>query len=206
MAAERLLVEWDVGSARLRLVEPTPDEVRAHAPALALFYNEPVNRALLTNTIDSTPDDVVDQFAEMRTHGGRPFLLFCDDALLGDCDLRHLDGREAEYAILVGAREVQARGFGTRFTKMAMALAFDGLGLHRIFAAVRPENTGSRRMLAKVGFVDDRSPRARLFAEDEDDLCMSLGRADFMAQDHALSEVRISTRPEGLHQRTPGAS
>ena len=190
-----MVVDWLVADASLRLVEPTVEEVETHAAVLAGFYNEPYNRALLTNEYEFVAEDVVAQFAEMREEGGRPFLLFADDAMMGDCDLRHFEGTTAEFAILVGARARQAKGFGTRFSTMLHALAFGRLGMETVYASVRPENTGSLRMLQKVGYLVDASPAARRFAEAEDDVCLPVGaRAFTSAHRHAIEGMRFSKR------------
>src|SRR5215472_7160054 len=123
----RYVAEWTAGG--LRLVEPTLREVRKHAAALAGFYNEPVNRALLTNDAEHSPEDVVDQFEEMWEDGGRPFLLYRAGEMVGDCDFRHVENGHAEFAIMVGPRDSQAKGLGTRFAVMAHAVAFGPLGL-----------------------------------------------------------------------------
>jgi RimJ/RimL family protein N-acetyltransferase len=195
VTSQLILVEWQTPDVRLRIVEPTTDEVREHAGTLADFYNEPVNRALLTNEHEFCSDDVVEQFAEMFEEGGHPFLLFADETMVGDCDLRHIEGKTAEFAVLVGARARQARGLGTRFTTMAHVIAFGPLALERVFVSVRPENAGSLRMLGKVGYVVDTSPAARRFAEEEDDVCMSLAAAAFArAQGSAAEGMRVTTR------------
>ena len=64
-----MVVDWLVADASLRLVEPTVEEVETHAAVLAGFYNEPYNRALLTNEHEFAAKDVVAQFAEMREVG-----------------------------------------------------------------------------------------------------------------------------------------
>jgi RimJ/RimL family protein N-acetyltransferase len=179
---ERYVVEWSTGGFELCLIEPTIEEVRLHAAALAQDYNEPRNRALMTNEHDFTGKDVVDQFASMQAEGGRPFLLFDEHDLVGDCDLRHIDGASAELAIMVGPRAAQGKGLGTRFSIMLMALAFDRLGLTTIYASVRPENTGSLRMFDKLGYRVDTSPEARRFAEAEDDVCLSMDAQTFSAK------------------------
>jgi ribosomal-protein-alanine N-acetyltransferase len=195
MRAELFLVESTLGDARLRLVEPTLDEVRVHATTLAEFYNEPVNRALLTNEHEFAADDVVEQFREMREEGGVPFLLFADETMMGDCDLRHIEGSSAEFAIMVGARSKQARGLGTRYSAMLLALAFGRLGMEKVYASVRPENFGSLRMLGKVGYVVDASPAARRFAEADDDVCMSVDRGLFdTSYPGAVESIRVTTR------------
>ena len=191
----RYSVEWPGHDAPLGLVEPTLAEVKRYAPDLAGYYNEPVNRALLTNDHEFAPADVVDQFETMWEDGDRPFLLFEGSALVGDCDLRNLEADRAEFAILVGPRATQGRGKGTRFTTMALALAFGPLAMARVYASIRPENAGSLRMFAKVGFAVDVSPEARRYAEAPDDVCVSLGAPEFAAA-HAvdLAALQIKTR------------
>jgi RimJ/RimL family protein N-acetyltransferase len=188
----RVRIEWDADGIALAVVEPTPSEVRVHAAALAVSYNEPRNRALMTNDHTFSADDVVDQFTEMREAGGRPFLLFAGDAMTGDCDLRHIEGKAAEYAVMVGAHAHQGKGLGTRYTTMLHAYAFGPLGLQTIYVAVRPENLGSLRMFEKVGYAVDQGAAARRFAEADDDVCMSIEKDAFLtAHRTSLRSIRI---------------
>lgn len=196
----RYEVEWVADDALLRLSEPTRDELRSHAAALAEHYNEPVNRALMTNSADHSADDVVALYEEMWAAGGRPFFLYRDGAHLGDCDFRGLQGDHAEFAILVGPRGAQAKGLGTRFTLMAHALAFGPLGLERVFISVRPENAGSLRMFQKVGYTIDESAGARAYAEAADDVCLSIGRSDF-SRTHAAMLAKLEIRPRSVTGR-----
>jgi len=49
-------IRWSAehrGEERLCAIEPTVDEVRTAAPALASFYNDPYNRQMMANTMDS---------------------------------------------------------------------------------------------------------------------------------------------------------
>lgn len=184
---EKYSLSWGA----IRVVEPTLDEVRVHAVALADFYN--ANRALLTNEQDFDATDVVDQFEEMWTTGDRPFLLYVGQELVGDCDLRHIEGDHAEYAVLVGPRTLQARGLGTWFSTMVHVLAFGSLGMRRVYAAVRPENAGSLRMFEKLGYERDRTHR---YAEAADDVCVSIDAETFRrVHGAAVAVVQIQTRP-----------
>jgi RimJ/RimL family protein N-acetyltransferase len=188
---ELYAVDWD----ELSLFEPTMGEVRAVAAELALHYNEPVNRALMTSEEDSSAEDVIAQFAAMRAAGDRPFLLSISGVVVGDADLRNIERDRAEYAVMVGPRKDQARGLGTRFSSMALVLAFGPLALRRVYASVRPENKGSLRMFEKVGYVVDRSADARRYAEEPDDVCLSIGLEDLRrAQPEALARSRTSVR------------
>lgn len=179
----------------LRAFEPTLAEVVAAAALLAEFYNDPHNAAMMTNTEEASADDVVEMFQAMRADGDRPFLLEQDRELVGDADFRHIQGGEAEFAILVGRRVQQSRGLGTRFAAMLHAAALRVMGLERIYATVIPQNIASRRMLEKLGYQVDPSPRAASFAETEGDIAMSIDRVQFeRAQADLLTQVVITAR------------
>lgn len=196
MPIERYAVEWeDRDGGPLRGFEPTREELSAGAPLLSEYYNEPTNRALMTNEHDYSANDVVLMYERMWEAGGRQFFLACGDTLVGDCDLRNIEHDRAEYAVLVGPRQTQAKGLGTRFSIMVLALAFGRLGLRRVYASIRPENAGSLRMFAKVGYAIDEGPDARRYAEAPDDVCVSIGPEELgRAYPHALAEVRITVR------------
>ena len=179
----------------LHAFEPTLAEVLAAAPLLAAFYNDRHNSAMMTNTEEASADDVVERFHEMRAAGDRPFLLAQDDELMGDADFRNVQGAEAEFAILVGPRVQQSRGLGTRFAAMLHAAALRVMGFERVYATVIPQNIASRRMLEKVGYQVDQSPRAASFADTEDDIAMSIDRIQFeRAHADLLTQVVITTR------------
>lgn len=184
MRAARYEVTWPAVADRgdLRVLEPPPPLVEREAPRLAAFYNDPHNRALLTNTQDFTPADVVEHYASIERAGGYNLLLYEGQTLLGDCDLRNVDGDRAEFAILVGPRGRQGKGLGTRFAIMAHALAFGHAGLAALYVSVRPENTGSLRLFDKLGYLPDASPAARRYAEEADDVCLGIRREVFLAR------------------------
>lgn len=179
----------------LRAFEPTLPEVLAAAPLLAAFYNDSHNAAMMTNTEEASAADVVEIFQAMRAAGARPFLLEQDGELMGDADFRNVEGAEAEFAILVGRRVQQSRGLGTRFAAMLHAAALRVLGLARIYATVIPQNIASRRMLEKLGYQLDASPRAASLADAEDDIALSIDWVQF-ERSHAelLTQLVITAR------------
>ncbi|MBM4394345.1 MAG: GNAT family N-acetyltransferase [Deltaproteobacteria bacterium] len=191
-------IEWpgegDEGET-LRVIEPTPDEVETAAARLAAFYNEPYNRGMMANEGEMTARDVVDYYREFRASGGRPFLLERDGVLMGDADLRHIDGPTAEFAILVGVRAAQGSGLGTRFALMVHALASGALGIERMYSSVIPLNRPSLRMLEKIGYLPDDGPEARARADEATDVTVSFDFARF-AELHAavLPRLRITGR------------
>jgi len=181
----------------LRAIEPTVDEVRGVAPALASFYDDPYNRRMMANTVSMSAEDVVASFAELRADGGRPFLLYAGERLVGDGDLRHLSvcPGAGEVAVLVGDRAVQGRGLGTRFAALLHAFGFQVLGLERIFASILPVNEPSLRLFARLGHAPDASEAARSFADEPGDVTLSVSRAAFeSATRELLADVRLRPR------------
>jgi RimJ/RimL family protein N-acetyltransferase len=186
----RHAITWNELTAR----EPTSAEVRRHVAALAAAYNDPRNATLLGHTSELTEADVIEHYTTLQAQGARPFLLLRDGALAGDGDLRGIANGAAEFAFLIASPDAQGQGLGTRFATMIHAFAFQKLELDRIYASVVPENTASRRVFAKLGYVEDKSDAAREFADDGD-IVLAIARTTFLAA-HAtqLAEISIAVR------------
>jgi RimJ/RimL family protein N-acetyltransferase len=182
-------IEWQ----DLVALEPTPEEVRAHADALAVGYNEPRNATMMGHTAEMAPDEIVLHYAEMAERGAHQFLLFADGSLAGDADLRGIADGACEFAFMIAAPSAQGRGLGTRFATMIYAFAFAQLQLQRVYASVIPENTASLRVFEKLGCSVDESPAARAFADEPGDIVMGIDRDAFVRRT-ALGEFRILPR------------
>ena len=194
---DRWTVEWQNVAETLRAFEPSAAQVVRAAPTLAGFYNDRYNRAMMSNTVAFKTEDVVDHIAELQAKGERPFLLERasvlerDGILVGDADFRHLTASDAEFAILVGRRDEQGKGMGTRFATLLHAFAFFGLGLERLFVSIIPQNEPSQRLFLRLGYARDDGSAARRFADEESDLTFSLGRAEFESRfANVLPEMR----------------
>jgi RimJ/RimL family protein N-acetyltransferase len=188
-------IDWTTNVGRLVALEPEPSEVDAHAAALAAGYNDPANAALMGHTAAIAPDEVAESYEAMRDEGARLFLVFLDDALVGDADLRGLADGAAEFAFMIAAPGQQGKGLGTKLATMISAFGFHALGLHTIYASVVPHNTASRRVFEKLGYVQDDSPAARAFADEPGDLVFAIDRANFeRVNAAALAEIRVSER------------
>jgi len=191
----RFEIELVDGVGRLRATEPTPAEVAAAAPRLAAFYNDPHNRAMLSHAQDLSPAEVAAHYRALAVAGARPFLLELDGRLVGDADLRHIERGHAEIAILVGDRTVQGRGLGTRFATMMHAFAFRMLALRCVHASIAPGNAASLRLFATLGYERDDTPTGRRYADEPDDVTLSLPSEGFEGAHPAIaSQVRISRR------------
>ncbi|HVT07947.1 MAG TPA: GNAT family N-acetyltransferase [Polyangia bacterium] len=177
---------WQIDSAdgadRLRAFEPTDDEIALAAPALARAYGEPHNSRMMGQAPGAfEPADVIAHMQQVRAAGGHPFVLERNGVLAGDADFRNLAAGRGEIAILIADTAAQGRGLGTRFGWMLHVFAFQVLRLERVYAAVIPENRGSRRLFEKLGYRQDEGEDARRFADEPSDLTLSLARADFQA-------------------------
>jgi RimJ/RimL family protein N-acetyltransferase len=183
-------IDWQ--AEQLSAIEPTLDEVRAHAAALAVGYNEPRNAALMGHTAALEPEEVVDHYEEMAEEGAHQFLLFAGDQLAGDADLRGIRDGAAEFAFMIGAPTAQGKGLGTKFATMVYAFAFEQLQLQTVYASVVPENIASKRVFEKLGCTVDDSAGARAYADEPGDLVLSIDRATFRAKNPANA---IAIRP-----------
>jgi RimJ/RimL family protein N-acetyltransferase len=188
MNTDLFAVEYQDAQTLLRAFEPTSAELSAAAAQLSSYYNDEHNRAMLTHEDEMTVEDVLDYYTEAREQGDRPFLLERDGALVGDADFRHIDGGSAEFAIMIGARNLQGQGLGRKFTTMMHAWAFRGLGLERVYVTILPANRPSIRLFEQLGYEADNGPRARGLIDEEDDVTLSVGRAAFEKQHGAMMD------------------
>jgi RimJ/RimL family protein N-acetyltransferase len=173
--------EWQTAFGKLVVREPERGEIEAASQRLASFYNDPHNRSMLDHSEELSAADVREHYDTLWAEGGVPLWLECDGALVGDADLRHVQGGVAETAILVGERAIQGRGLGTRFNLLVHALAFRGLGLRRVYATILAANQASQRIFTKLGYEPDHSAEARAYIDEDSDLTFSLGREQFEA-------------------------
>ncbi|GAA1988544.1 GNAT family protein [Isoptericola halotolerans] len=95
--------------------------------------------------------------AQARAGTGLPFVVELDGALVGQLTVSSI-----QYGSLCSgsigywvAREHAGRGIIPTAVAMATDYCFLVLGLHRIEINIRPENTASLRVVAKLGFRDE---------------------------------------------------
>ena len=195
MSAALYDVEYRDGQTLLRAFEPNPDEVRAAAAQLSSYYNDEHNRAMLTHEDDMSVEEVVAHYTESRERGDRLFLIEQDGVVVGDADFRHFDSESAEYAIMIGARNLQGRGLGRKFTTMLHAWALREMGLARVYVTILPANRASIRLFEQLGYGPDQSLRARSLIDEESDVTLSVERLAFEKQHGATMDgVRFAVR------------
>jgi RimJ/RimL family protein N-acetyltransferase len=185
-------IRWTTNVGELVATEPELADVAAHAGELAAGYNDSENARHMGHLQPFTETDVVEHYAAMRAEGARTFLLYLQDGLVGDADLRGMRDGAGEFAFMIAARDQQGKGLGTKFALMVHACAFAALALDRLYASVAPTNQASRRVFEKLGYAVDSSAEARTFADEPGDVTMVIGRARF-ERTHAavLRQLRI---------------
>ena len=167
-----MIIRWGA----LSVIEPTAEQVAAVAGELVTAYNDPSNATLLGHTTELVVGDVIEHYARLR-RDAHPFLLFDDNQLAGDADLRGVGGGACEFAFMIAKPAAQGKGLGTRFATMIHAFAFQQLGLERVYATVIPDNVASRRVFEKLGYVVDDTTELG----DEGDVVLRIDRATFRA-------------------------
>jgi RimJ/RimL family protein N-acetyltransferase len=150
------------------------------------------------HTAALTPDEVIDHYADMADEGAHQFLLYVDNVLAGDADLRGIADGAAEFAFMIGAPAAQGKGLGTKFATMIYAFAFEQLHLARVYASVIPANIASKRVFEKLGCVVDDSPAARAFADEPDDIVMAIDHATFTSRNRPALTIRSRATVEPL--------
>jgi RimJ/RimL family protein N-acetyltransferase len=188
-------IDWLTDAGALAALEPTRDQLVTHAIALAEGYNEPDNARLMGHTEEMAPADVIAHYEDMADEGARQFLLFVDDVLVGDADVRGIEAGAAEFAFMIAARDRQGRGLGTKFALMISAFAFEQVGLRRLYASVATYNPASRRVFEKLGFAVDDSEEARGYADEPGDVVLGIDREVFAKlQASAIASLRVTPR------------
>lgn len=103
---------------------------------------------------------------EQKAGLGQPFLVFRagDRQLLGGINISNIRGgvaRDCTIGYWTG-RPFAGRGHAAAAVRAIVGHAFGDLGLHRVQAAIIPDNAASRAVLLKTGFVEEGLARAYL--------------------------------------------
>jgi len=145
-------VPGELTTERLRLRALTPDDLqdlydRVSSDPEVAWDGTP-------STLEETRRSLERKIDHVREHGFG--MMAVTDRRTGDlygfAGLQHLEGgHDIEIGYYL-ARQAWGRGFATELGHALVAMAFGPLGLERVVAVVRPENTASQNVLAKLGF------------------------------------------------------
>lgn len=173
---------WNREGQRFDIVAPDSALVERHAEALLAWYNAPANASMMEGSGTMTRDDVLDFWATLQVDGGRGFFAFVDGRLVGDADLRGIEGGIGEFAIMIGETRDKGRGIGKTIARMVHVFAFRELGLERLYVPPRRDNAPVHALNAFLGYERDDSETARAFADSPHCDTYSLGAAAFRAR------------------------
>lgn len=127
---------------------------------------------------------------EARAGRALPFVVTYDGELVGQVTAMNVQlgaFRSAPVGYWV-ASELAGRGIMPTALALLVDHCFQVLGLHRIEANIRPENTASRRVVEKLGFREEGLHRRYLFIDDD-------------WRDHLMYAVTAEDVPEGMVAR-----
>lgn len=71
----------------------------------------------------------------------------------------------AEYGIFIGEEDAVGKGYGTEAAGLALAFAFEELGLESIFLRVFEDNVRARKSYEKAGFFPIKDRQERIMTE-----------------------------------------
>ena len=129
-------------------------------PVVAEFFTEGFWAERLAISADDFAADRAARFV-LQPRGAE------DPPIIGTCNYTNIV-RGAFHACHLGyqvARDQEGRGLMAEALRATNAFMFDTLRLHRIMANFRPENERSRRLLERLGFVEEGFARAYLFID-----------------------------------------
>jgi [ribosomal protein S5]-alanine N-acetyltransferase len=170
-----LLPEFDTARLTVRLARPGMEASmvrfleenyvghldRWSPPMAAEFFTERFWAERLALAVDELAADRSARFVLQPLGAG------AGGAILGTCNYSNFV-RGAFHACHLGyqvGRAHEGRGLMAEGLRASNAFVFDTLRMHRIMANFRPENDRSRRLLERLGFVEEGFARAYLFID-----------------------------------------
>ncbi|HVU73443.1 MAG TPA: GNAT family protein, partial [Mycobacteriales bacterium] len=130
-----------------------------------------------------------------------PFVITVDGAFAGMISVGEITRGAARSGALgywVDER-LAGRGIGTTAVALLVEHCFGPVGLHRLEAWVRPENTASRRLLTRVGFREEGLARDSLWVDGawRDHLVFALCASDERGGSGAVQHISAERRSVG---------
>lgn len=116
-----------------------------------------------------------------------------NDKYIGNTMLQEIDwiNRSAHVPVLIGDKAEWSKGYATEARMLILKFAFEERGLERIFALVKEDNAGSRKMLEKCGYKVEGTMRRSLYKGGKwhNQLLMAVLREDFEEAYRAYCEA-----------------
>lgn len=130
--------------------------------AFRLFNDEEVQKYLLPENRRTREHMKVTLQNFVKRWRERGFGLWCvceknGGQMLGYCGFQYFDKTLDVEILFAFFKEFWGNGFAPEAARACLRLGFEELRLERVFAAVHPENTASRRVLEKIGMTLEKS-------------------------------------------------
>ena len=174
---------------RIRLRAIKKDDL----PLFVRWLNDPeVIRGTMI-TLPFSEEDEDDWYVNVRkkSQEERPLVIeiLTEDGweAIGNCGLFGFDWRvrQAEFGILIGAKQYWDQGYGSEALGLILRYGFDTLNLNRIALRVFANNPRAIRVYEKAGFIQEGSLREAHYLDGAyiDVLMMSMLRSDWGGSD-----------------------
>ncbi len=102
---------------------------------------------------------------------------------IGNCNLMHFDWRvrQAEFGIVIGAKQHWNKGYGTEALRLTLRHAFDTLNLNRVYLRVYESNPRAIRSYEKAGLQIEGRMRQGHYTQGQyvDVILMSILRSEW---------------------------
>lgn len=99
----------------------------------------------------------IDRYWETRKKpkDRKDFFVLLGSDVIGELSLKHIDfeKKECELSIHLQNDSVKNKGYGSAAERLALAYAFEKLGMETVFADSALKKTRSQHVLEKIGFV-----------------------------------------------------
>ena len=111
------------------------------------------------------------------------FVIYDGETAVGSVYLRDIDrnNQKCESGIFIGDEDCRGKGIGTAAAKLALAHAFEELGLNRVYLRVFADNLGAIKSYEKAGFRYEGTFRQDVMIDGvgEDIVFMAILREDW---------------------------
>lgn len=173
---------------RIRLRAITRDDLSFFVE----WFNDPEVTRGLMHYLPFSMEDEETWYESMRQNPKEehPFMIeICSEEgwePIGDCGLFGIDWRirQAEFGIVVGAKQHWNKGYGTEALNLILQHGFNTLNLNRIFLRVYENNPRAMRSYEKAGLSIEGRLRQGHFDEGQyfDVILMSILRSDWQEE------------------------
>jgi RimJ/RimL family protein N-acetyltransferase len=170
---------------RIRLRSITQDDL----PLFVEWLNDPEVTHGLIHFLPFSPEDEEDWFEGMRKQPQVEHPLMIDILTeegwepIGDCGLFGIDWRirQAEFGIVIGAKQHWDKGYGTEAVKLILQHGFNTLNLNRIALRVYENNPRAIKAYEKAGYKVEGRLRQGHYDNGEyiDVILMSILRSEW---------------------------